>query len=138
MKKLAFICTVGLVALAAVGVALAAQERQFRLGPLNGTKAGGTGTLRALGSETALTLKLHGLPPSKKFRTVMGMGACVNRHGPFTGLGGGVARPDGNAIASSLVRIKGLPVVFKKIADGKHIILIFRGTRALACGLIPA
>jgi hypothetical protein len=138
VKKLVLISTVVAVALAAVGIAFAAPERRFSLGPLNGTKAGGTGTVRSLGSETALTLKLHGLAPSKKFRSVMGMGTCVNRHGPFTGLGGGVARPDGAATASSLVRVKGLPVVFKKIADGKHIILVFRGTRAVACGLIPA
>jgi hypothetical protein len=138
MKRLALIVTVGLVALAAIGVALAAQERQFRLGPLNGAKVSGTGTVRSLGSETALSLKLRGLPPRKVFRTVMGMGTCARRSGPFTAAGGGVSRPDGTALASALVRIKGYPVVFKKITDGKHIVLIFLATRAVACGLIPA
>ena len=115
MRRIALICTVGLVALAAVGVALGAQELQFGLRPLNGTKVAGTGTLRSLGAETALTLKLHGLAPNKSFRTVMGTGTCARRRGPFTALGGGKAQP-----------------------DGKHIILIFRATRAVACGLIPA
>jgi hypothetical protein len=138
VKRLTFICTLGLVALAAVGVAFAAQERQFTLRPLNGSKVSGTGTLRALGSETALSLKLRGLPGGKTFRTVLGSGTCVHRSGPFTGEGGGVSRPNGTALASSFVRIKGLPVAFKKIADGKHIVLIFLGTRAVACGVIPA
>jgi hypothetical protein len=138
LKKLAFISAVAAVALAAIAVAFAASERRFSLGPANGSKVSGTGTLRSLGAETALALKLRGLPAGKNFRTVLGTGTCTRRSGPFSPIGGGQARPDGTAAASSLVHNKGLPVAFKKIADGKHIVLVFQGTKAVACGLIPA
>jgi hypothetical protein len=138
LKRFALIFTVAAVGLAAVAVAFAAPERRFSLGPLNGSKAGGTGTLRSLGAETALSLKLHGIGADKNFRTVLGTGTCTHRSGPFWPVGGGQARPDGTAVASALVHNKGLPVAFKKIADGKHIVLVFRATRAVACGLIPA
>jgi hypothetical protein len=137
VKKLVLISTVA-VALAAVAVAVAASERRFSLGPANGSKVSGTGTLRSLGAETALSLKLRGLPAGKNFRMVLGTGTCTHRSGPFLPIGGGQARPDGTAAASSLVHNKGLPVAFRKIADGKHIVLVFRVTRAVACGLIPA
>ena len=138
MKKFALISTVIAAALIAVVVATAASGRQFRLQPVGASNVRGTGTVRSLGAETGLSLALRGFPGAKKFHIVMNAGTCSHRSTSVDALGDGKSRPDGTARTASLIRHRGMPLAFKKVADGRHVIAIILGTKTVACGAIPA
>jgi hypothetical protein len=124
--------------LTTAGVAFAAPQRDFRLGPVGGALTAGTATVKSVGLETAMELTLTGLPKGKFFRVVLNAGTCAHQSASVAPLGGASARANGTARYSSLMRRNGAPIAFKTIADGKHVIAIVVGTKTVACGSIPA
>jgi hypothetical protein len=124
-------------ALTVVAAASAAPERDFRLRSMGGSGVTGEGTLTSLGAETGLRVVLEHLKPGKKFRLMLNTGTCARRRAGI-GIGEGKARPDGTSYVSSLVRNNGAPMRFKTVVDGKHVIAVLVGTKAVACGPIPA
>jgi hypothetical protein len=124
-------------ALTVVVAASAAPERDFRLRSLGGSRVIGEGTFTSLGAETGLRVVIEHLKPGKKFRLMLNIGTCARRTAGIN-IGEGKARQDGTSYTSSLVRRNGAPIRFKTVTDGKHVIAVIVGTRAVACGPIPA